>query len=180
MSSMTVAQARQFLVDRVVDEAKREGVALTDVEIRMLEFSEASASPEDKEAAAVFERDYNDEQYENKITLMLRTVYERDIESGLKPDWDESLDELALEDMYLFVMLEKAGIVKTTSSLSLPDWRLLRGLVPALLFIAAGIIVAFTPFGTRLLPNLYLRLGLLVVLWAAPFLIGKFKGKPIE
>jgi hypothetical protein len=180
MSPITVEQARQFLVDRVVDEARREGLALTDVEIRMLEFSEASASPEDKEAAAVFEREYDQEQYENKITLMLRTVYERDIESGMKPDWDQSLDELALEDMYLFVMLEKAGIVKTTSSLVLPDWRLLQGLLPAFAFIAAGIIVAFTPFGARLLPNMYLRLGLLVVLWAAPFLIGRFKRKPID
>ena len=175
---MTAAQARQFLVDRVVDEAKREGAALTDVEIRMLGFSEASASSDDKEAAAVFERDYNKEHYENKIALMLGSVYERDIESGTKADWDQSLDELAEEDMYLFVMLEKAGIVKTTTSLSLPDWRLLRGLVPALLFIAAGIIVAFTPIGARLLPNMYLRLALLVVLWAAPFVIGKFSGKP--
>lgn len=180
MSPITIPQARQFLVDRVVDEAKREGVPLTDVEIRMLAFSEASASPEDKDAAAVFKRDYDDEQYEGKITLMLRTVYERDIESGMKADWDQSLDELLEEDMYLFVMLEKAGIVKTTTSLSLPDWRLIQGLLPALAFIAAGIIVAFTPFGAHLFPNMYLRLGLLVVLWAATFLISRFRRKPID
>jgi hypothetical protein len=172
MSSAAVARAKDFIVDRIVDQAERENAPLTEVEIRILGFAEPSASTGNKEVGAVFGHDFDDEAYEAKIAQLAKNVYERDLESGLKPDWDGHLDEIANEDMYLLVMLERAGIVKTTTSLFLPDWRMALGLVPALTFVALGIVVAFTPFGARLVPNLFLRLGILVILWTAPFLIG--------
>jgi hypothetical protein len=170
--SSAVAKAKDFIVERIVDEARRENVPLTDVEIQILGFAEPSAGASDKKAAAASDHDHDSEAYESKIAQLLKNVYERDLESGLKPDWDRHLDEIADEDMYLLVMLEKAGIMKTTTSLLLPDWRMARGLVPTLIFVALGILVAFTPVGARLVPSVFLRLGILVVLWSAPFLIG--------
>ena len=177
MNSAAVAKAKEFLIDRLVDQGRRENAALTDAEIRVLGFSEPSATASESEASKTLEPDYGDHSYETRIAQLFRNVYERDVESGLKPDWDRHLDEIANEDLYLLVMLERAGIMKTTTSLILPDWRLALGLVPALIFVALGILVAFTPFGTRLVPNLFLRLGILVVLWSAPFLISRF-GRP--
>jgi hypothetical protein len=172
MSSAAVTKAKDFIVERIVNEARRGNVSLTDLEVQILGFAEPSASAGNKEAAAVFGHDFDHEAYESKIAQLLNNVYERDLEGGLKPDWDRHLDEIADEDMYLLVMLERAGIMKTTTSLILPDWRMARGLVPTLIFVALGIVAAFTPFGARLVPSIFLRLGILVVLWSAPFLIG--------
>ena len=169
-----VAKAKEFLTDRVVDQARREKVSLTEVEVRMLGFPESAASAAGTDTSSTFEHDH-DEAYETKIALLLNHVYDRDVEGGLKADWDRHLDEIANEDMYLLVMLEKAGIMKTTTSLLVPDWRLARGLVPPLIFVVLGIVVAFTPFGARLVPSIFLRLGILVLLWSAPFLIGWFR-----
>jgi hypothetical protein len=175
MTSAAAAKAKEFVVDRVIDQARRENVLLTEVEIRMLGFSEPSAGGRESEAPAISERSYGDEEYEAKIARLLGNVYERDVAGGMKPEWDRNLDEIADEDMYLLVMLEKAGIMKTTTSFILPDWRMAWGLVPALIFVALGIAVAFTPFGARLVPNLFVRLAILVVLWSAPFLIGRLR-----
>ena len=172
MSSAAAGKAKDFLIDRILDQARRENVPLTDVEIQILGFTEHFASAGNKEVATVLGHDFDDEAYESKIAQLLKNVYERDLESGFKPDWDRHLDDIADEDMYLLVMLEKAGIVKTTTSLLVPDWRMAWGLVPSLIFVALGIVAAFTPFGVRLVPNVFLRLGILVVLWCAPFVIG--------
>ena len=174
MSSAAVAKAKDFVVGRMIDQAGRENVPLTEGEIRMLGFSEPSASGSQTEAEAVSEPHYDDEAYETKIAQLLKSVYERDVAGGLKADWDQHLDEIADEDMYLLVMLERAGIMKTTTSFLLPDWRMAWGLVPALIFVVLGIVVAFTPFGARLVPNVFLRLGILLALWCVPFLIGRF------
>ncbi len=174
-ATSAVAKAKEFLVDRIVDQARCENVSLTDAEIRMLGFSESTAGAAPMDASGISESDFDEQAYETKIALLLNHVYDRDVESGLKADWDRHLDEIADEDLYLLVMLEKAGIMKTTTSFLLPDWRMAWSLVPTLIFIALGIVVAFTPLGARLVPSIFLRLGILVLLWSAPFWIGWFR-----
>src|ERR1700756_3724297 len=98
----SLATEKQFLIGRVLDQAGRDGISLSDVEVRMLGFCEATASTEDMEAAAAFEREYDDEQYESTIAGLLRKVYDRDVADGRKEEWDRSLDSLADEDLYLF------------------------------------------------------------------------------
>jgi hypothetical protein len=78
--------------------------------------------------------------------------------------------------MYLLAMFERAGLVKTTSHLVMPDWRLLLGLVPALACIALSVVTAFTPPAARLIPNTFLRLAIAVLFLFAPFLLGKLRG----
>ena len=173
--STSSASAKQFLIDRIVAEAQRESAPLDEVEIGMLGFAEAEASAKQMELARKFEQKYQDEDYESRIARLARSAYDRDEAAGNKPPWDEALDELAAEDMYLFVMLEKAGIVKTTSHLVLPDWRLFLGLIPAVVCLALAILVVFTPIAARLMPNSYLRLGIGVLLLLAPFLLGKLR-----
>ena len=112
MSTSAVVKAKRFLVNRIVDQAKREDVPLTEVEIAMLGFVEASASQRELEARAVFKRDYDDEEYEAKITKLLRAVYELDKKVGRDEIWDQSLNAVADDDqdVYLAVILKKAGL----------------------------------------------------------------------
>jgi hypothetical protein len=173
----SVEHAKHFIVERILDKAKLEGVPLSDGEVRMLDFAEASASAQDLETAAAFERESDAEQYETRIAALLRTVYERDIERSAKEEWDRSLDALAEEDMYLLVLLERAGIVKTTTYVSLPDWRLLYGLIPILLCILLALVVAFSSWVARLIPDNSLRLGICILLLAAPILLNRLRAK---
>jgi hypothetical protein len=174
--STSVAGAKQFLVDRIAAEAERGGAPLNEAEKAMLAFSEAGASGKERESTRTSERDFDDKEYEGRIARLARAVYDRDVEAGRKSEWDESLDELASEDLYLMVMLEQAGIVKTTSHLVLPDWRLLVGLAPALACLALAI-AAFTPLGSRMIPNDALRLAVAVLLILAPFALGRLRSR---
>jgi hypothetical protein len=172
-----VATAKQFLVNRIAAEAERDGAPLNEIEKAMLAFSEAGATAEELEATRAFERDFDDQEYETRIARLARAVYDRDVEAGRKPEWDEALDELTSEDLYLMVMLEQAGIVKTTSHLRLPDWRLLVGFAPALVCVALAAALAFAPLGSRIIPNDTLRLVVAVLLLLAPFALGRLRGR---
>jgi hypothetical protein len=172
-----VAKAKQFLVNRIAAEAERDGTPLNEIEKAMLAFSEAGATAEELETARAFERDFDDQEYEKRIAWLARAVYDRDVEGGRKPEWDEALDELTSEDLYLMVMLEQAGIVKTTSQLRLPDWRLLVGFAPALVCVALAAALAFAPLGSRIIPSDSLRLVVAVLLLLAPFALGRLRGR---
>jgi hypothetical protein len=173
----SVANAKQFLVDRIAAEAEREVAPLNEIEKAMLAFSEPGASAEELGTARAFERDFDDQEYEKRIARLARAVYDRDVEAGRKAEWDEALDELASEDFYLMVMLEQAGIVKTTSHLRLPDWRLLVGFAPALVCVALAAALAFVPLGSRIIPNDTLRLVVAVLVLLAPFALGRLRGR---
>ncbi len=174
--SMSTLEAKQFLVNRIAEEAKREGAPLNEVEMSMLGFAESEASFRAMELARTFEHDYDDKEYEDRIARLARAVYDRDLEAGKKAEWDGALDELAAEDMYLFVMLERAGLVKTTTHLMLPDWRLLIGLAPALVCVALAILVAATPLAARLIPNALIRIGIALLLLLVPLALDRLHG----
>ncbi len=169
----TAQKAKEFLVARVLNEADRGNVPLTDVEIAMLGFSEPTASRADLEAAAEFERDYNDEQYEIKMATLVRSAYRRDKKSGKGALWDHLVDALAGEDMYLSVILDKAGILSAAPFAFLFEWKFIRALIPSFVLIAAGILLAFTPFGARIIPSGILRVVILLCCLIAPLLIAK-------
>ncbi|HWE87154.1 MAG TPA: hypothetical protein VG267_19565 [Terracidiphilus sp.] len=175
--STSIADAKQFLVSRVCAEAEREGAPLSEIEKDMLIFSEAGATKDEVEGADTFERDVDDKEYESRIARLARAVYDRDEAAGRKAEWDEALDELASEDMYLFVMLEQAGIVKTTSHLMLPDWRLLLVFAPGLVCVVLAVVIAFTPLGTRMIPNDVLRLAVAALFLLAPMALSKLRGR---
>ena len=182
MSTSAVVKAKRFLVNRIVDQAKRVDVPLTEVEIAMLGFAEASASEKDLEARAVFKRDHDDEKFEAKIMKLLRDVYELDKKMGRDEIWEQSLNSVADDDkeMYLAVILKKAGLREPPQPWYLPDWRTVRDLLPTIALVAAGIVVVFTPFGENLVPNPILRVVVALCFWVAPVLINKLTDKQVE
>ena len=59
----TTREAKEFLIAQIVDEAEREGKSLTDIERRMLYFTETAWMPEDTwQASEAFDRDYDPEE----------------------------------------------------------------------------------------------------------------------
>ncbi len=77
---MESTAAKQFLISKVVEQAGLERLPLSEVEKKMLCFTEVHPSlPDIYEVNAEFERDYDSDEYEAKITGLLRRV------SGTKP-----------------------------------------------------------------------------------------------
>ena len=103
--------AKQFLISKVIEEAKVEQVNLSEVEKKMLHFTEVHPSlPDIYEVNAEFERDYDSGEYETKIASLLKNARDRDRQSSpsREQDWTDALDALKKEDHYILVMVAQA------------------------------------------------------------------------
>ena len=180
MTTPAVVKAKRFLINRIVDQAKRANLPLTEVEALMLGFSSAFASPAETEAAAVFDRDYQRDEYEAKISRLFREVYEMDKSSGRAEIWEQSMDALADEDMYLAVIIRKAGLRQPPVPWYLPDLRSLGRFIPAIVMVTAGLVVEFTPLGEGLIPDPILRLVVAVCCWLSPWLISRLGDQQVD
>lgn len=106
----TAESAKQFLVNRIIEQAKIDGAGLSEVEKRMFLFSATAPNP-DWEANEKFEAGYDDSEYEKKIAKLLRHAYAHDKKvSGQAGLWQEHLEALREEDFYGLVMVDQAHI----------------------------------------------------------------------
>jgi hypothetical protein len=104
-----VREAKDYLAGRIAEEAKRQGAPLTEVERKMLYFSETGSTlPEVMEANAEFDRDYNDVEYEQKIGGLVRRIQERqNLENeDQRQEWCSAIEKLRVEDDYLLVLID--------------------------------------------------------------------------
>ena len=179
MTPARIPSSKQFLIDRIVNQAKREDVPLADVEIRMLGFAEVSANAKDMEAARAFEHDFNDEEYEAKIAGLIRRAYQQDKKAGEVETWDNALARIASRDMYLNVMVDRAGVGNAGPAALFTDWRfIVYCLLSCGLPLVAALIVGLSPFGARLTRNDALRFLIAALLIASPFAIQRiFRSK---
>src|SRR5260221_9206583 len=107
-SNLDGKAAKQFLLGRVVDQASKDGLSLSDIERRMFLFSE-TAPETDWEANETFEAEYDDAEYERKVTKLLRRAYAHDRKTS-EDNWREALETLQREDFYGLVMVDQAKI----------------------------------------------------------------------
>jgi hypothetical protein len=71
----TIKSAKDYLVGRIVAEAERQGAALSKVEREMLYFSQDGViSKHMEEVNEEFERDYDEDEYEQKIAALVRCL----------------------------------------------------------------------------------------------------------
>jgi hypothetical protein len=108
---MDATAAKQFLISRIIEQAEREQIPFSDAEKKMLYFSEVHPSIRDiYEVNAAFERDYDSDEYETKVTKLLTDA--RDQGSRTHPEleqiWDDALNALKSEDHYILVMAYRA------------------------------------------------------------------------
>lgn len=132
--------AKEFLVGQIVAQAQREAVPLSEVEQKMLYFSEHGWAPADiMETSSKFDSVCNQREYEEKIALLIRNARNR-VHRQDKQElevWADAIRALRKEDHYLLVMVDQAG-----ASLRPPGDRLkLVGV--ALAIIGAGLLVVY-------------------------------------
>ena len=104
--------AKEFLVARIVAEAQREGVLLSEIERKMLYFSETDRTlPDIDKVSEAFASQYDHDEYEKKITGLTHHARTRARKED-KPEfeaWAEAIRLLSKEDHYLLVMINDNG-----------------------------------------------------------------------
>lgn len=106
---MNSRQAKDFLVQQVGKQAALEGEPLSDLETRMMYFTESDPSSCDDPFALneEFEAQYDASEYESKISGLLRRAYDRLQDQKQKDLWGEAVSELRKGDHYLLVLLDE-------------------------------------------------------------------------
>ncbi len=98
-------------MDRIAREAEASGSPLTEIERKMLHFSESAWTlPDIAAVAEEFDREYDPAAYEAKIAKIIRQVRAKDRKN--QPDefaaWNEAVRTIRREDHYLLVMIDQA------------------------------------------------------------------------
>jgi hypothetical protein len=107
----TGRDAKEFLVGGIVAEAERLSVPLSEIEKKMLYFSEiAWTLPDILEVNAAFDRDYDQAEYEQKIAKLIRSLRAEARKRNTRElaEWEEAVRVLRQEDHYLLVMVDIA------------------------------------------------------------------------
>src|SRR5215470_5971572 len=104
---MNPKQAKDFLVQQAKEQARLDGVSLSELETRMMYFTESDDSCEGPvELNEEFERQYDTEEYEPKMSSLLHHAYKRlksrDPEKARR--WDIAIRTLSGGDHYLLVL----------------------------------------------------------------------------
>jgi hypothetical protein len=130
-----ILEAKDYLVGVIAKEAERDGTPLTEVERKMLYFTETGRTlPDMKEISAEFDRDYDQDQYEQKIASIIARVRSHfDLEHHQdQMTWDLALEKLSKGDRYLTVLVNQANPGQSSIR------RNLKVLLAALLLFAVG------------------------------------------
>lgn len=104
---MKVLEAKDFLVQQTAEQAALENVTLSDLEKRMMYFTETGKCPEDPIALnEEFEAQYNTAEYEKKISRLMHHAYKRvrDDRGANLQAWNDATRRLRRGDHYLLVM----------------------------------------------------------------------------
>jgi len=106
-------EAKEFLISELVAEAQRENVPLSEVERKMLYFTESGWTlPDIMKVSEDFDREYDQAKYEQKIAKLV-TKADRRIRKGSGDDYDRwraAIRFLQREDHYISVMIRLAGL----------------------------------------------------------------------
>lgn len=124
-------------MSRITTESGREGVPLSEVEKKMLYFSETAWTlPDMADVNEAFDRGYDQAEYEQKVADLIRKICANDRNHDREQfdAWNEAVRVLRQEDHYLLVLIDVA------KSSSLSAKRLLK--LSAISVVVAGAIVA--------------------------------------
>jgi hypothetical protein len=107
----TDKEAKDYLAGRIAAQAKQENVPLSEVERKMLYWSETDWTlPDMKVVGVEFEREYSDVDYERKIaTLIADLTADRHHQNESEEEkWDAAVYKLRDGDHYIQVLLSEA------------------------------------------------------------------------
>jgi hypothetical protein len=107
----TQSEARRFFVDRIIQQADREHVRLSEDERQMLLWSESgSDAVGDPELAHRLAAEISDADYESKITGLLRRSFAADVvaDQSSRESWRDAWSVLNRGDHYILIMINAA------------------------------------------------------------------------
>ncbi|GAC1674215.1 MAG: hypothetical protein NVS9B4_28370 [Candidatus Acidiferrum sp.] len=107
---VNVRDAKDFLVQQATEQALLEGVSLTELEKRMMYFTESKDATEDPISLnEEFEAQYDTAEYEAKISRLLHHAYSRIKKENAETAqrWDEYIRLLRKGDHYILVMWDE-------------------------------------------------------------------------
>jgi hypothetical protein len=153
---MQVREAKDFLVRETAEQARIEGVPLSELEKRMMYFVENEEMSEDPIALnEEFESEYDTDEYEAKIHRLLHRAYARVKKENpaTARQWKEAIGELSKGDHYLPVLWGE-GILAANYPIERPPYDFARLIGTALLVVSivAGVAVAASRYGQVPMP----------------------------
>jgi hypothetical protein len=145
--AMRVREAKDFLVTQTAEQAALEGVPLSDLEKRMMYFTESSNAVEDPgKLHEEFEAEYDTPEFEKKISRLMSHAWKRlgreDSQKALQ--WRKAVGALLKGDHYILVLAGgsgRAGFIR--------DWRIALSVL-----LPISIVLFCIYFLPRLLPRL--------------------------
>ncbi len=153
---MQVREAKDFLVQQTAEQAQVEGVPLSELERRMMYFTENEEMSEDPIALnEEFEAEYDTDEYEAKIHGLLHRAFARVKKENpaTARQWKEAVGELSKGDHYLPVLWGE-GILAANYPIERPpyDFSKLIGTALLVVSIVAGVAVAASRYGQTPMP----------------------------
>jgi len=107
----TQSNAKRFIVDKVLEQAKMEGVNLSEAERYNLNWSESDPDFKlDYELAEALENEIGSDKFEAKVGGLIRRVFERDMatDTDTKSLYREAYAKLNEGDHYIMIMIKSA------------------------------------------------------------------------
>jgi len=107
---MTVQEAKDFLAEHATQQASLDGAPLSDLEKRMMYFTESADATEDPiELNDEFEAQYDTAEYEAKVSRLLHHAFLRVKKENSETvrHWNEAVKVLNKGDPYILVLLDQ-------------------------------------------------------------------------
>lgn len=111
MMITTQTEAKRFFVEKIVAQARTEGVSLSEAEREMLSWSESDPDIEiDPTLPGRLVAEMSDEAYEKKVVGLLARSFSNDIRASppAEDEWKHASRVLHQGDHYILVMLDEA------------------------------------------------------------------------
>ena len=145
---MRANEAKDFLVQETAKQAALERVPFSDLERRMMYFTEVEEMPEDPiKLNDAFEAEYDPDEYEKKVRELMHHAYARIKKENPETArcWSEAIRELSKGDHYILVLWGEYRTYRASAGERPPyDFLKLFGTAAFLvaLIVAAGVIAA--------------------------------------
>ena len=107
----TQSDAKRFIVDKVLEQAKMDGISLSEVERYNLSWSESDPDfKPDYELAEALENEIGNDKFEAKVAGLIRHAFERDMatDPDTKSLYREAYAKLNEGDHYILIMMKSA------------------------------------------------------------------------
>jgi len=106
----TIREAKEYLIHLILAQADRDATPLSDIERKMLYFSESGWTLPDMMAISQeFDQTHDQNKYERKIGQIIQRLHNSIHTKRDEDDWDEAVKYLREEDHYLLVLIDGAG-----------------------------------------------------------------------